>query len=391
MRVKDIAPTIQHDPETRRALELDALAAILPIDRRDRLAELLTDDDVETLKHLARVGMGENTLRALASDLAYLEAWALAATGMSLPWPAAEALALKFVAHHLWDPAKREADDGHGMPADVGDALRVDGLLRTEGPHAPDTVRRRLASWSTLHRWRGLEGPFASPALRSALRLAVRASGRPRRRKSERAVTRDILDRLAATCRSDRLVDVRDLAILMAAFASGGRRRSEIARLRLEQLNEERPVSSDPADPASKLLPCLSVRLGRTKTTGADVGAKALMIGPPVVALKAWIERAKIVRGPIFRAIDRWGTLEERALSPQSVNLILKRRCAAAGLDPRGFSAHGLRSGYLTEAARQGVSLPEAMQQSQHRSVQQAASYYNDADRTKGRAARLAV
>ena len=57
------------DPETRRALQLDSLSAILPIERRDRLAELLTDDDVETLKHLAREGMGENTLRALASDL----------------------------------------------------------------------------------------------------------------------------------------------------------------------------------------------------------------------------------------------------------------------------------------------------------------------------------
>jgi site-specific recombinase XerD len=387
----DIASAFQSDPQTRRALELDALAAILPIDRRDRLAELLTDDDVETLKHLAREGMGKNTLRALASDLAYLEAWALAATAMPLPWPATEALALKFVAHHLWDPAKREADDRHGMPAGVGFALRADGLLRTEGPHAPDTVRRRLASWSTLHRWRGLEGPFASPALRSALRLAVRASGRPRRRKSERAVTRDILDRLTATCGSEELVDVRDLAILMAAFASGGRRRSEIAQLRLEQLSDEAPVPSDPADPASTPLPCLSIRLGRTKTTGADDDAKALMIGPPVVALRAWIERAKIARGPIFRAIDRWGTVEAKALSPQSVNLILKRHCAAAGLNPREFSAHGLRSGYLTEAARQGVSLPDAMQQSQHRSVQQAASYYNDADRTKGKAARLAI
>ena len=68
------------DPETRRALQLDALAAILPIDRRDRLAQILTDDDVATLKHLAREGMGENSLRALASDLAYLEAWAQAAT-----------------------------------------------------------------------------------------------------------------------------------------------------------------------------------------------------------------------------------------------------------------------------------------------------------------------
>jgi integrase len=379
------------DPETRRALELDALAAILPIDRRGRLAELLTDGDVETLKHLAREGVGENTLRALASDLAYLEAWAIAATGVPLPWPAAEALALKFVAHHLWDPAKRETDDRHGMPADVDDALRADGLLRTEGPHAPDTVRRRLASWSTLHRWRGLDGPFASPALRDALRLAVRASGRPRRRKSERAVTRDILDRLTATCRSDELVGARDLAILMAAFASGGRRRSEIAGLRFEQLRDEPPVLSDPADSASTPLPCLSIRLGRTKTTEAVDDAKALMVGAPAAALKAWIARAKIARGAVFRAIDRWGTLEERALSPQSVNLIVKRRCASAGLNPREFSAHGLRSGYLTEAARQGVSLPEAMQQSQHRSVQQAASYYNDADRTTGKAARLAI
>ncbi len=62
---------------------------------------------------------------------------------------------------------------------------------------------------------------------------------------------------------------------------------------------------------------------------------------------------------------------------------------AMAGLDPREFAAHGLRSGYLTEAARQGVALPEAMQQSQHRSVQQAASYYNEAERAQGRAARL--
>ncbi len=202
--VKGNAPALHLDPETCRALQLDALAAILPMDRRDRLAELLTDDDVETLKHLAREGMGENSLRALASDLAYLEAWAGAA-GQLLPWPATEALALKFVAHHLWDPAKRASHPRHGMPADVAESLRAEGLLRSEGPHAPNTVRRRLASWSTLHRWKGIEGPFAAPSLRSALRLAVRASPRPRQRKSKRAVTRDVLDRLIATCATDRL------------------------------------------------------------------------------------------------------------------------------------------------------------------------------------------
>lgn len=68
-------------PLDRRATELDTIAAVLPIERRDELAELLSDQDVETLRHLVNQGMGANTLRALTSDLAYLQAWALAATG----------------------------------------------------------------------------------------------------------------------------------------------------------------------------------------------------------------------------------------------------------------------------------------------------------------------
>jgi integrase len=335
--------------------------------------------------------MGENTLRALASDLAYLEAWAAAATGAALPWPASEGLALKFLAHHLWDPAKRETDPQHGIPESVAAALRQAELLRSDGPHAPSTVKRRLSSWGTLHRWKGLESPLASPGLRSALRLAVRASVRPRQRKSKRALTRDVLDRLLATCRSDRLADTRDLAILLLAFASGGRRRSEVARLRVEQISDEPSVPLEPLDPKSPTLPCLAIQLGRTKTGVADEAGRVLLVGPPVDALREWLERADIAKGPVFRAIDRWDGVEEKALTPQSINLIVKRRCALAGLEAKEFSAHGLRSGYLTEAARQGVALQEAMQQSRHRSVQQAASYYNEADRAKGRAARLGL
>jgi integrase len=135
----------------------------------------------------------------------------------------------------------------------------------------------------------------------------------------------------------------------------------------------------------------VAIQLGRTKTGQADEAGRVLLVGPPVEALREWLERADISKGPIFRAIDRWEAIEERALTPQSINLIVKRRCVLAGLETREFSAHGLRSGYLTEAAQRGVSLPEAMQQSQHRSVQQAASYYNEADRRLGQAARLGV
>ncbi|QND23487.1 site-specific integrase (plasmid) [Rhizobium leguminosarum bv. viciae] len=369
----------------RRAEELDTIAAVLPVERRDELAELLTDQDVETLRHLVNQGMGDNTLRALTSDLAYLEAWGLAATGQSLPWPAPEALLLKFVAHHLWDPDRRETDPNHGMPADVDESLRSQGFLKSVGPHAPATVRRRLANWSTLTKWRGLDGAFASPALKSAIRLAVRAAPRQRVRKSAKAVTGDVLAKLLATCATDSLRDLRDRAILMVAFASGGRRRSEIAGLRREQLTVEPPIEVPDGPP----LPSLAIHLGRTKTTSGEQDDVVYLTGRPVEALNAWMTAAKIDKGSVFRGIGRWGTVSKRAIDPQSVNAILKQRAVMAGLEPGEFSAHGLRSGYLTEAAIRNIPLLEAMEQSRHRSVQQAAGYYNNVTRRSGRAARM--
>ncbi|MBY3178719.1 site-specific integrase [Rhizobium leguminosarum] len=369
----------------RRAEELDTIAAVLPIERRDELAELLTDQDVETLRHLVNQGMGDNTLRALTSDLAYLEAWGMAATGRSLPWPAPEALLLKFVAHHLWDPQRRESDPDHGMPAAVDENLRSQGFLKSVGPHAPATVRRRLANWSTLTKWRGFDGAFASPALKSAIRLAVRSVPRTRGRKSAKAVTGDVLAKLLATCATDSLRDLRDRAILMVAFASGGRRRSEIAALRREQLTVEPPIPVENGAP----LPSLAIHLGRTKTSSCEQDDIVYLTGRPVEALNAWMTAAKIESGSVFRGIGRWGTVSRRALDPQSVNAIIKQRAQIAGLEPGEFSAHGLRSGYLTEAANLGIPLPEAMEQSRHRSVQQASSYYNNATRRSGRAARM--
>lgn len=112
------------------------------------------------------------------------------------------------------------------------------------------------------------------------------------------------------------------------------------------------------------------------------------MTGGPVSALHDWMATARIEAGSLFRdrSLGHGRTPGSRS---KSINDILKHRAQLAGLDPAEFSAHGLRSGYLTEAANRGVPLPEAMEQSRHRSVQQASSYYNSATRKTGRAARL--
>ena len=183
------------------------------------------------------------------------------------------------------------------------------------------------------------------------------------------------------TISSDELLQTFGLA----GDASGGRRRSEVAVLRREQLTVEPPIPVEGGSP----LPSLAIHLGRTKTTSGGQDEVVYLTGRPVEALNAWMAAAKIENGSVFRAIGRWGTVSRRALDPQSVNDIVKQRVEMAGLEPGEFSAHGLRSGYLTEAANRGIPLPEAMEQSRHRSVQQASSYYNSATRRSGRAARL--
>ena len=270
----------------RRASELDTIAAVLPIERRDEPAELLTDQDVETLLYLVNEGMGANSLRALTSDPSYLQAWALAATASPLPWPAPEALLLKFVAHHLWLPERRAIEPGRGMPVEVETNLRDGGFQHVDGPHSPSTVRRRLAHWSTLTKWRGLEGAFASPALKSAIRLAVRAAGRPRRRKSRKAVTGEVAARLLATCADGSLGALRDRAA-HGGVRSGGRRRSEIASLRCEQISR-----LDPAElPDGMKLPSIAIDLGRTKTSDGSRGETIYLTGAPVDAKTRLLQR----------------------------------------------------------------------------------------------------
>ena len=214
----------------------------------------------------------------------------------------------------------------------------------------------------------------AEPALGAAIgRLSL---ARPR---SASGASWDVLDRLIATCAMDCLADTRDLAILLLAFASGGRRRSEVARLRVEQLRDEPPARLDPRDRSRPVTmprnPARPDQDGQRRRGGQ--GASGLPSGRGAARMAG---AGRHREGPIFRAIDRWEAVEEKALTPQSINLIVKRRCAMVGVGAGGvFRRTDCRAEYLTEAARRGIAPPEAMQQSQHRSVQQTASYYNDA------------
>lgn len=93
----------------------------------------------------------------------------------------------------LWYPQLRDDDPDHGMPAAVADncAARI-----SQGRGACNGAP---AERSTLTHWRGLDGAFTSPPLRTAIvRTAPhRASG------AVEAVTGDVLSKLLAACESN--------------------------------------------------------------------------------------------------------------------------------------------------------------------------------------------
>lgn len=72
-----------------------------------------------------------------------------------------------------------------------------------------------------------------------------------------------------------------------------------------------------------------------------------------------------------------WG-----ALLPSAVRDIVKYRAQLAGL-PDTFSAHSLRSGFVTEAAAQNVPLADTMAMTGHRSVASVVGYYRPSGITK--------
>jgi integrase len=324
----------------------------------------LRPEDEAALSDLYRRGTPANTLRAWERDLVYLAAWKAAVFGQALRWPEEERVALRFVLDHTLDLAAKP-----GSAQDAAMALMALGLRISLSCPAPATLDRRIASWRALHRMKNLVSPFDAPLLRQARSKGRRAAARIKLAKSPRPITRAVLETLLNTCEDD-LRGLRDRAILMLGFASGGRRRSEITSLYREDIGTE--------DYTAQGL--IWVRLVETKTTGKADAPRLPLKGRAARAVMGWIGAAEITSGPLFRPISRSGRPLPRRLAPDAIRVILRHRLHCAGLPADYATAHGLRAGFLTQAALDGVPLAAAMKLSLHRSAIQAQRYYADVE-----------
>jgi integrase len=305
-------------------------------------------------------------LHAYERDLLYITAWKSARFVEALNWPECEATALAFILDHARDLNNALETD---VARETAEALIAQGLRKSLACPAPSTLDRRIASWLAFHRMKNLASPFGSPQVKQARAKARRAAARPPAPKSQHPITRDVLEQLLATCRGSRR-DCRDRAILMLGWASGGRRRSEITGLMRED------VSLKEFDKKGVIW----ISLLETKTTIKGETPRLVLKGRAAQALMHWIEVGKIGDGPLFRPISKADRVLKRRLSPDAIYQIVKHRLKLAGLPENFASPHGLRSGFLTQAALDGAPIQAAMRLSLHRSMAQAQKYYDDVD-----------
>jgi site-specific recombinase XerD len=162
---------------------------------------------------------------------------------------------------------------------------------------------------------------------------------------------------------------LRDRALLLVGYA-GGFRRSELAELRVEDLSET------PEGVIATLRRSKTDPAGQGRPVALPYGSDPLTC--PVRALRAWLERASITTGPLFRAIDQFGLVAEQGLSAASVALIVKRAAERAELDASDYAGHSLRAGLATQAAMNGASELSIMKQTGHRSLTTVRKYIRD-------------
>lgn len=327
------------------------------------------------MRALVREGESINTLASYRAALRYWAAWFFLRYGQAIALPVAPASVLQFIVDHV----QRQTHAGleHELPAAIDAVLVGHGFKGRLGAPALNTVLHRVSVLSRLHSQHQQPNPCQDPSVREVIAKSRRAyAKRGALPQPKAALTRDPLEALLATCDAT-LRGRRDRALLLFAWASGGRRRSEVTAATLENTRKTGELAW-----VYTLAHSKSNQAGENRPENNKP-----IVGVAAEALEAWLKASGIRSGPIFRRVRKGSTVGE-PLTPEAVRQIVKKRCALAGLDG-DYSAHSLRSGFVTEAGRQTVPLGETMAMTGHSSVATVTRYFRAGSVMASRGARL--
>lgn len=254
----------------------------------------------------------------------------------------------------------------HGGAIPATPTMVAEYLAEFAGTFAVATLQHRLIAIHRAHTDIGLPSPVMDYIVKRTMQGIRRTIGTKQRRVTA-LVKDDLLEMMVHVDQQMPMKAARDKALLLVGFA-GAFRRSELVALHYDDMT--------PFDSGVELL------LRRSKTDQEGAGRTVFIPCAsssrcPVKALKSWLELAGITAGPLFRPISRHDRVGGKALTPQSVALIVKAavRKMAGDDAAKSVAGHSLRAGYCTEAATVGLQPYQIREQTGHRSDVTLARY----------------
>lgn len=215
---------------------------------------------------------------------------------------------------------------------------------------SPSTIEQAIATIRVAHRQQGYKDqPDTEIALR-VLKTHKRDRAEAGKRQREAPpVTLDVLRAMVDVADPATLAGRRDRVMVVLGFAMMARR-SELSALRIADV-----TFTDDG---------LTILIRQSKTDQEAAGAEVNIphgVHPdtdPVRVVRAWLDALSEqghTRGPLLRHINRWDQLQAGGMSGAAVNERVRTLALKAGVpNAVTFTAHGLRAGGPTEAAKAG-------------------------------------
>lgn len=245
----------------------------------------------------------------------------------------------------------------------------------------PRTLARRIIALRHWHTYQGFVDPTMHPAVAKTMTGILRIHGKPK--DKARALTLDEMQQLSSyLVQEGSLASSRDNALLQIGFF-GALRRSELVAICLAHITWK-------DDGIEILLPSSKTdQVHEGQYCAIPRGNDELC---PIRALEHWLSFASIKSGAIFRRITVGEHLGDHALTPLSVNHILKHRAHETGLaNIANLSSHSLRRGLATSAARAGAPLQAIMRAGRWKQTNTVMEYIEASDRFMDNAASMVL
>ena len=248
---------------------------------------------------------------------------------------------------------------GGFLPATADSVARY--LVEHAGVLSINTLKLRLSALAQWHNSQGFADPTKAPVVRKVFK-GIRALHPAQEKQAEPLQLQDLqrvidwLEQEVQTARQEQdrptlLKAYRDRALILLGFWRGFRS-DELCRLQIEHVQASAGKGITLYLPRSK---------GDRENFGQTYQAPALLKLCPVQAYIDWITEAALVRGAVFRSIDRWGNLSEEGLHANSIIPLLRQALQRAGIAAANYTSHSLRRGFATWAHQSGWDLKSLM------------------------------